>query len=460
MPPDQKDGEISAVTYVFHRHTKQKYPTAVRGDGVYVIDSEGRRYLDASGGAAVSCLGHSHPAVIQAIKGQLDKIAYAHTSFFSNEPSEALAEHLIARAPKGLEKVYYLSGGSEANETALKLVRQYFVEIGQPRRSHFIARRQSYHGNTLGTLAVGGNLARRKTFEPLLIPASHIMPCYFFRYGEAGESEEDFGRRAADALEVEIIRVGPETVAGFIAETVVGATSGAVPPAPGYFRRIREICDKYGVLLILDEVMCGMGRTGTLYACEQEGIAPDILTCAKGLGAGYQPIGAALVSGKIYDAIASGSGFFQHGFTYIGHPTACAGALAVQRTIESGNLLENVRRQGASLRGTLEERFGNHNHVADIRGRGLFMGIELVADRASRAPFEAKLNLHARVKSEAMARGLMCYPGNGTIDGERGDHVLLAPPFIAEDSHIAHIVELLGEAIDAAIAGVQTAGRS
>jgi len=447
------------MTYVFHRHTKKDYPIAVAGDGVYVIDSAGRRYLDASGGAAVSCLGHSHPAVIGAIKEQLDKLPYAHSSFFSTEPSETLAEHLIVRAPEGLAKVYYVSGGSEANETALKLARQYFVEIGQPRRSRFIARRQSYHGNTLGALAVGGSLDRRKAFEPLLIPVSHIMPCFAFRYSEIGESEEDFGRRAADDLEAEILRLGPETVAGFMAETVVGATAGAVPPAPGYFRRIREICDKYGVLLILDEVMCGMGRTGTLFACEQEGIAPDILTCAKGLGAGYQPIGAALVSGKIYDAIAVGSGFFHHGFTYIGHPTACAAALAVQRTIERDNLLANVVRQGDSLKRQLEERFGNHNHVADIRGRGLFIGIELVAERVSRTPFDNSLNLHARIKAEAMARGLMCYPGNGTIDGERGDHILLAPPFIVEDAHVEHIVETLGEAVDAAIAGLPPAGR-
>jgi adenosylmethionine-8-amino-7-oxononanoate aminotransferase len=447
------------MSYVFHRHTQQDYPVAVAGDGVHIVDSEGRRYLDACGGAAVSCLGHSHPAVIGAIKEQLDKFPYVHSSFFTNEPSEALAEYLIARAPQGLGKICFVSGGSEANETAFKLARQYFVEIGQPRRSHFIARRQSYHGNTLGALAAGGNMARRKTFEPLLIPVSHIMPCFAFRYSEMGESEEDFGQRAADDLEAEILRVGPETVAGFFAETVVGATAGAVPPVPGYFKRIREICDKYGVLLILDEVMCGMGRTGTLFASEQEGIAPDILTCAKGLGAGYQAIGAALVSDKIFDAIATGSGFFQHGFTYIGHPAATAAALAVQQTIERDNLLENVRRQGASLKRQLEERFGNHNHVADIRGRGLFIGIELVADRASRAPFDIALNLHARVKAEAMARGLMCYPGNGTIDGERGDHILLAPPYIVEDSHVECIVEKLGEAVDAAIAGLPTVGR-
>ncbi|MGH6946354.1 MAG: aspartate aminotransferase family protein, partial [Kiloniellales bacterium] len=327
------------MSYVFHRHTKESYPIAVGGEGAYLIDSEGKRYLDASGGAAVSCLGHGHPAVIEAIKAQLDKLAYAHTAFFANEPSERLAEHLIERAPGDLARIYYVSGGSEANETALKLARQYFVEVGQPQRHRFIARRQSYHGNTLGALAVGGNLPRREAFKPLLIDTSHIAPCYAYRDKRPEESEETYGKRAADDLEAEILRLGPETVAAFIAEPVVGATAGCVPPVAGYFARIREICDRHGVLLILDEIMSGMGRAGTLYACEQDGIAPDILTCAKGLGAGYQPIGAVLASRRIYEAIAGGSGFFQHGFTYIGHATACAAALAVQQVIERDDLL-------------------------------------------------------------------------------------------------------------------------
>ena len=448
------------MSHVFHRHTQQSYPVAVRGEGLYIVDSHGKRYLDASSGAAVSCLGHNHPAVIQAIKDQLDRLPYAHTSFFTSEPSEALADHLIARAPDGVAKVYYVSGGSEANETALKLARQYFVETGRPERHRFIARRQSYHGNTLGALAVGGNMARREMFRPLLMEVSHITPCYAYRFKEPGESDEEFGRRAADELETEILRLGPETVAAFVAEPVVGATLGAVPPVPGYFTRIREICDTYGVLLILDEIMCGMGRTGTLFACEQEGIAPDIVTCAKGLGAGYQPIGAVLVTGKIYEAIAAGTGLFQHGFTYIGHPMACAAALAVQQTIERERLLDNVRKQGAVLRARLQERFGNHHHVGDIRGRGLFVGLELVADRASRAPFDPARKVHARIKAEAMARGLMCYPAGGTIDGRRGDHILLAPPYIIDDDHVEQIVEKLGAAVDAALAGVALAAEA
>jgi adenosylmethionine-8-amino-7-oxononanoate aminotransferase len=450
-------GEQGLMSHIFYRHTRQTYPMAARGDGPYVIDTDGKRYLDASGGAAVSCLGHSHPAVIQAIKDQVDKIPYAHTAFFTNEPSEALAEHLIARAPKGIERVYFVSGGSEANESAMKLARQYFVEIGQPQRTRFIARWQSYHGNTLGALAAGGNRARRDMFKPLLIDVSHISPCFAFREKRPDESEADYGRRVADELEAEILRLGPETVIGFMAETVVGATAGAVPPVEGYFKRIREICDKYGVLLMLDEVMSGMGRTGTLFACEQDGVAPDIVTCAKGLGAGYQAIGACLVSGAIYDAIAKGTGFFQHGFTYIGHPTACAAGLAVQRTIERENLLENVRKQGAHLRDLLAGRFGNHPHIGDIRGRGLFVGIELVRDRESLEPFDPAMRINARIKAIAMDRGLMCYPNGGTVDGARGDHVLLAPPFIVGEEHVTRIVDILGVSIDAAIAEARAA---
>ena len=445
------------MSYVLHRSTKAALPMVAGGEGPYVIDSQGKRYLDASGGAAVSCLGHNNAAVIEAIKAQLDRIPYAHTAFFTNEPAEQLAEHLIARAPGNLSKVYYVSGGSEANETAMKVVRQYFLEIGQPARSKFIARWQSYHGNTLGVLGVGGNLKRREPYAPLLTESSHIPPCHAYRHKRSDESEEDYGLRAADALEAEIQRLGPENVAGFFAETVVGASAGVAPPVPGYFKRIREICDRYGVLLILDEVMCGMGRTGTLYACEQDGIAPDILTCAKGLGAGYQPIGATLVTDTIFDAIDSGSGAFQHGFTYIGHPTACAAALAVQQTIEREDLLSNVRRRGAELMTALEERFGNHRHVGDVRGRGLFIGVELVADRATKEPFDPAHKLFAKVKAASMERGLMCYPAGGTADGNKGDHILLAPAFIIGSEQVAEIVDKLGEAVDASLAEIGAA---
>jgi hypothetical protein len=443
------------MSHVMHRSGAAALPEVVAGDGCYLVDSTGKRYLDACGGAAVSCLGHGHPRVVAAVQEQVARMAYAHTSFFTNRPMEELADLLVEDAPAGIDKVYFVAGGSEAIEAALKLARQYFVEIGQPERRRFIARRQSYHGNTLGALAVGGNAWRRQQFAPLLVEAHHIAPCYPYREQRHDETDEAYGRRAADELEAKILELGPETVIGFVAEPVVGATLGAVPPAPGYFKRIREICDRHGILLILDEVMCGMGRTGTLHACEQEGIAPDIMTIAKGLGGGIQPIGAMLVGDRVAGAIAEGSGFFQHGHTYLGHATACAAALAVQRTIREENLLAAVRERGEQLAGALEDRLGNHHHVGDIRGRGLFRAVELVADRSTKASFDPALKLHARVKREAMVRGLMCYPMGGTIDGLRGDHVLLAPPYIVGSGEIAAMTETLGAAIEAAIASTR-----
>jgi hypothetical protein len=420
---------------------------AVRGEGAYLLDSAGRRYLDACGGAAVSCLGHSHPEVIEAVRDQVGRIAFAHTGFFTSEPAEALAELLVRAAPPGLERVLFVSGGSEACEAALKLARQYFLEIGQPNRRRFIARLQSYHGNTLGALGVGGNLPRRAAFEPLLAPAEHISPCYAYRGRREEESLEAYGRRVADELEAKILELGAETVAAFIAEPVVGATLGAVPAAPGYFRRIREICDRYGVLLIFDEVMCGMGRTGARYTAEQEGVVPDLLFIAKGLGAGYQPIGALMVGGRIVDALRRGSGRFLHGHTYMAHPAACAAALAVQRVIDRERLLPKVERQGGLLMDALQARLGQHAHVGDIRGRGLFIGIEFVRDRDSKEPFDPGEKLNQRVQRAAMERGLLVYPMGGTIDGRRGDHVLLAPPFILEDAAMEEIAGTLAAAI-------------
>jgi len=442
------------MTHVFQRQILADMPRAVKGDGIYIIDADGKRYLDGSGGAAVSCLGHSDPDVIKAIKDQVDALPFAHTSFFTSAPAEALADLLISLAPEGIERVYFLSGGSEAVEAALKMARQYFVEIGENDRTRFIARRQSYHGNTLGALSVGGNMWRREPFEAMLMEGHHIAPCYAYRDMQDGETEEEYGLRVADELDAEIQRLGPETVVAFVAETVVGATAGVLPPVKGYFKRIREICDRYGVLLILDEVMCGMGRTGTTFASEQDGIAPDIVTVAKGLGGGYQPIGATLVSGKIFKAFQGGTGFFQHGHTYMGHPTASAAALAVQKKIQSRDLLSNVRQQGDFLEQCLLERLGNHAHVGDIRGRGLFRGIELVAERASKEPFDPGLKVNALIKKHAMKRGLICYPGGGTIDGVRGDHVLLAPPFIIEEPQVWELVDILGNAIEAALGEV------
>ncbi len=443
------------MTHILHRSPNTAMPVAVSGSGVEIVDAHGQRYLDASGGAAVSCLGHGHPDVVAAMRRQLDTIAYAHTSFFTTEVAERLADRLIEDAPPGLSHVYLVSGGSEAIEAALKMARQYFVEIGEPQRGHVIARRQSYHGNTLGALAVGGNAWRRAQFEPLLIETHHIDPCYAYRMQREGESDADYAARAAQALEDELVEIGPDRVIAFVAETVVGATAGAVPPVGDYFKRIRTICDRYGVLLILDEVMCGMGRTGTLHACEQEGVAPDLMAVAKGLGGGYQPIGAVMLAERIYRAFANGSGAFQHGHTYMGHPMAAAAALAVQDVIRRDHLLANVVETGARLERGLKERFGQHPFVGDIRGRGLFWALELVGDRASKRPFDPTAKVHARVKREAMARGLMVYPMGGTIDGVNGDHVLLAPPFIVQGSQVDAIVERLGAALEAALADVR-----
>ncbi|MER9486226.1 aspartate aminotransferase family protein [Mesorhizobium sp. M0563] len=440
------------MTPILHRTIHSTLPVAVRGQGIELFDAEGKSYIDASGGAAVSCLGHGHPDVIAALHTQLDRIAYAHTSFFTTEVAERLADRLVEDAPEGLDHVYLVSGGSEAVEAALKMARQYFVEKGEPQRRHLIARRQSYHGNTLGALATGGNEWRRAQFRPLLIETHHIDPCYAYRYQKHGESDEAYAARAAQQLEDKILELGPDEVIAFVAEPVVGATLGAVPPVADYFKHIRAICDRYGVLLILDEVMCGMGRTGTLHACEQDGIAPDLLTVAKGLGGGYQPIGAVLLGRHIFDAFAQGSGFFQHGHTYMGHPMAAAAGLAVQEVIRRDRLLDNVSAMGAQLDERLHQRFDNHHHVGNVRGRGLFRGIELVVDRATKEPFDQRLELNARIKREAMARGLMIYPMAGTIDGVRGVHVLVAPPFIISKQDIDRIVERLGEAIDAAIA--------
>jgi adenosylmethionine-8-amino-7-oxononanoate aminotransferase len=439
------------MTRVFHRNPQHAYPTVVRGEGAYLFDREGKRYLDASGGAAVSCLGHSDRAVIEAIRRQLETLPYAHTSFFGNEPMEALAEALIASAPRPLDKVYFTSGGSEAMEAALKLARQYYVEKGEPHRSQLIGRRQSYHGNTLGALAIGGNQARRKQFEPLLITASHVSPCYAYRGKKPGESDPAYVARLGDELESQIQKLGADRVIAFVAETIAGATLGAVPPVPGYFRRVREICDRHGILLILDEVMCGMGRCGTLWAFEEEGIAPDLVTIAKGLGAGYQPIGAVVVAKHVYDAVVAGSGFFQHGYTYVGHAAACAGALAVHKRLHQGGLLARVNPMGALLENALRAAFADHPHIGDIRGRGLFWGIELVQDRATKQPFDPAFRLHARLKQHALDAGLLCYPMGGTIDGVAGDHVVLAPPFISEPAQVEELVEKLKKGLRNAI---------
>ncbi len=446
---------------IFHRQALARQaaangalPTVARASGIEIIDTSGRAYIDASGGAAVSCLGHGHPAVTAAMKAQLDQVAYVHSSAFTTDAAERLADHLIARAPKGLSHTYFVSGGLEAMEAAFKLARQYYIEIGQPKRRHFIARRQSYHGNTLGALSVSGNAMRRQHFMPMLFETHHVSAMYSYRDQLADETPAAYGARLARDLERQIETLGPETVVAFVAETVGGATQGCTTPPPGYYTRVREICDAHGILLVLDEVMCGMGRTGRLHACEQEGIAPDILAIAKGLGGGYAPVGALLLSERIFRAFQAGSGLFQHGHTYVSHPLGCAAALAVQQTIERDDLVTAARVQGAHLERRLKERFANHHAIGDIRGRGLFWAVEFVSDRTSKTPFDPGLKLSTRVFEAAMARGLMCYPMSGTIDGRLGDHALLAPPFIVTGAQIDTIVDRFGDAVDAATSAI------
>ncbi|MGA0005196.1 MAG: aspartate aminotransferase family protein [Burkholderiaceae bacterium] len=445
-------------SHVFHRDSRKTYAEAVGGSGCWLFDRKGKRYLDACGGAAVSALGHQHPTIIQAMHTQIDKLAYAHTSFFSSEPAEQLADKLVGSAPffgsdpnQRLDRVYFVSSGSESIEAALKLARQVAIERGEAQRTVFLARRQSYHGNTLGALSVGGNAWRREPFKDLLMPAEHVDACYEYRGRAQGESLNDYSNRLVKQFEDKILELGPSRVLAFVVEPVVGATLGAVPPTPDYFRGIREICSRYGILLILDEVMCGMGRTGSLFAYEQEAIDPDMVCIAKGLGGGYQPIAALMVSKSIHESIVNGSGFFQHGHTYLGHPIACATALAVLGVFSEENVLAEAGHRSRYFFDALHQAFDGHPNVGDIRGRGLFLGLELVADKGTKAPFPPSHKLHAVLKSTALENGLMCYPMGGTIDGRHGDHVLLAPPLVISNLEIDQAVSMLTASLEQAL---------
>ena len=444
------------MSHIVHRTLRADPPIAARGKGIYLYDADGREIIDGSGGAAVACLGHGHPKVLEAMKAQIDELCYAHTALFSCQSAETLADMMVGHAPGGLTHAYFCSSGSEGNEAALKMARQYFLEIGQPQRTKFIARRQSYHGNTLGALAAGGNAMRRKPYLPILSDAfSHVSPCYAYRDRRDDESDDQYVARLAAELEAEFQRLGPQNVIAFIAETVVGATLGCATALPGYFKAVRDICDRHGALLILDEVMSGVGRTGTLHAWEQEGIAPDLQVIAKGLGGGFQPIGGILVGKRVIDGLAAGTGAFMHGHTYQAHPVACAAAVAVQQVIAEENLLDNVKAMGKVLEDRLVERLGNHRNIGDIRGRGLFWAVEFVQDRATKEVFDPALKMNERVKMAAFERGLACYPMGGTIDGRLGDHAILAPPYIATAEQIDRIVAIFGDAVEAAIASAK-----
>lgn len=435
--------------YILQRDLKANLPVAMRGEGIYIYDEEGKKYLDGSSGAAVSCLGHNNQKVKDAIVKQLTSLPYAHSSFLTNKPAEELAHMLIDRAPDNFEKVYFLSGGTESVETALKLVRQYHIEKNQAQRKHIISREQSYHGNTLATLSVGGNIKRKEPFLPYMNKCMHhIEPAYAYRYKKDDESLEGFGIRLANQLEEKILELGEDSVAAFIYEPIVGSTLGSVGAPNSYHKRLRQICDKYDVLLVSDEIMCGYGRTGYLFTSEFTGIKPDIITVAKGIGGGYQPLAATLVSSKIYRTILDGSGSFSHGHTYIAHPCATAAGVAVLKEIEENDLLSNVQKMGDLLKDTLKDRFSSHKYIGNIRGKGLFLSVELVKDKNTKECFDPKLRLFAQIKQTAKECGLLCYPMGGTNGGNEGDHVLLAPPFIINEDQIIELVDKLEMAID------------
>jgi adenosylmethionine-8-amino-7-oxononanoate aminotransferase len=443
------------MTHVLHRSLRSGPEFAVAGNGITLTLADGRTVIDAAGGAAVACLGHGNPRVIQAMMAQAKRLDYVHTMFVTSDPAEQLANEILADEPGGLTHAFFVSSGSEAMESALKIARQFHVERGEPHRVHFISRKQSYHGNNFGTMALSGHPARRAPYEPILPSGfSQVSACFPYHGQYAGEADADYVARLALELEAEFQRVGPERVIGFVAETVVGATAGCVTATPGYFRAVSEVCARHGALLILDEVMCGMGRTGTMHAWEQEGVCPDLQGVAKGLGAGYAPIGALLVGRKVMDALSLGSGAFVHGYTYQAHPISCAAALEVQRIIREEKLLANVVAMGKYLRAELTSALGDHPNVGEIRGRGLFHAIEIVLDRGSRRSFEPTMSVGNRLKVAGLEHGIAIYPGSGTVDGLKGDHFLIAPPFNVSVSQIDSIVDRTADTIRAAMQGV------
>jgi adenosylmethionine-8-amino-7-oxononanoate aminotransferase len=433
---------------VFPRNFLKKYPRAVRGEGCFVYTDDGRRFLDASGGAAVVTIGHGVESVGRAMAEQATRLAYVHSSQYHSAVVEKLAERILALAPRGMQsggRVYFTSGGSEATETALKLARQYWIERGEKKRYRVISRKQSYHGSTLGALSASGNVKRREPFAPLLSEWGHIEPCYCYRC-PFGLKYPECNVECADALDRLLSSEGAGDVAAFIFEPVVGATLGAVVPPPGYVERIAEICERHGILLIADEVMTGMGRTGKPFAIEYEGVVPDMILVGKGIASGYAPLGAVIASGEVAGAIASGSGAFLHGYTYNGHPVAAAAANGVLDYIESEKLFERVEPVGAELRAALET-LRKYSVVGDVRGRGLLLAVEFVSDAATRAPFPADANIATRVAADAAEAGVMTYPIQGCVDGTRGDHVLIAPPFTINSQLIGMLVEGVERAV-------------
>ncbi len=437
-------------SHLFHRVPGAPLPLAVRGEGVFIYDRHGHRYLDGCSGALVANLGHGREDIARAIADQAARLAYVHGGAFTTEPAETLARMLAALAPGDLNRVFLVSGGSEATETALKMARQYWVERGRPEKYLVISRRLSYHGATLGALAMSGHAARRRPYRPLLADFPQIPPCYHYRCPFC-EDEPDCNLRCAYALEEEILRVGPEYVAAFIAEPVVGAAAGATTPPPGYFEAVRRVCDRYDVLFIADEVMTGFGRTGRMFGIEHWATVPDIIAAGKGLSAGYAPLGAVIAREEIYRTIQSGSGGFIHGFTYSGHPPSAAAGVAVLTILQEEGLVEAAARQGEYLKAGLLRLQDRHPIIGEVRGKGLMLGLEFVRDRTKKEPFARGLKVSERVVAAALRRGLCVYPGSGTVDGVRGDHILVGPPLVISRAEL----DLLLSALDGALSDVE-----
>jgi adenosylmethionine-8-amino-7-oxononanoate aminotransferase len=448
------------MAHLLNRSLHDRYPHAARAEGVHIFDEAGRRYIDGSSGAGVSCLGHGNGEVLEAMREQGARVTFASSVFFATDIAEELADDLVRHAPAGMARASFGCSGSEQVENAMKLARQYHVDTGKPAKRLIVGRRQSYHGMSIATLNVGGHAQRRELYEPMFAGTYLTEPHFEYRYRRDDEDADGYSRRAADALEETLLALGPENVAAFLCEPVVGATTGCVPGSPVYFERVREICDRHDVLLIFDEIFCGMGRTGTLYACEQDRVVPDMLVLAKGLAGGYQPMSALLINERIYRGVRDGRGYIANGHTYMNHPVGCAAALKVQQILRREGLVERARARGAYLRGCLEKAFADHPHVGDIRGRGLMQALELVEDRESKTPFPPSLNLWSSVMRAALARGLMCYPNQGTADGHRGDHVILAPPYIVSEADCDEMVAILADALDAALPSGATAARA
>jgi adenosylmethionine-8-amino-7-oxononanoate aminotransferase len=433
---------------VFPRNFLKSYPQAVRAEGCFIYTADGRRYLDASGGAAVVTIGHGVEEIGRAMAEQAARLAYVHSSQFQTAVAEKLAERIVALAPREMQRdgrVYFTSGGSEATETALKLARQYWIERGDKKRFRVLSRQQSYHGSTLGALSVSGNVRRREPFAPMLKEFGHIPPCYCYRC-PFGLTYPECNVDCADELGRVLERNGAQDVAAFIFEPVVGATLGAVVPPEGYLERIAEICHRNGILLIADEVMTGMGRTGKPFAVEHWGVSPDLILVGKGIASGYAPLGAVVVSGHVAETISRGSGTFLHGFTYNAHPVAAAAGNAVLDYIERENLLARVDTAGAELRDALEP-LRKFSVIGDIRGMGLLFGIEFVRDSKTHEPFPPEARIAARLHDDAFEAGVMTYPIQGCVDGVRGDHILLAPPFTITTAMIQMLIGALEHSI-------------